>query len=105
MKAPVRNHPKLRFWRVSSWPPAFSSSYGSTTIFPVGEQGVLKSVSRLPASSALPAHLELTIEFSGWTFTGPLCIDDTALLPQLETFLAAHLGQELSAIGGEELDL
>jgi len=105
MKGMLRNHPKMRFGRASSWPPQCSGASDAYTQFPVGEQGTLKAVEFLPADHTGPDRLSITIEYGGRFFPAILRIDDTGALPRLRDFLRSHVGKELSAIGGLEVDL
>jgi hypothetical protein len=103
MKRMLRNHPKMTFGGASSWPPQCGGASNAYTQSPLGEQGTLKAVESLPADR--PDHLWITIEYRGRFFSGSLQIDDTGALPGLDAFLRSHVGEELSDIGGLEVDL
>lgn len=107
MRAMLRNHPKMKFGGgiASSWPPQCGGSYDANTQFPVGEQGTLKAVQLLPADRSGPDRLWVTIEYRGNSSCGILQIDDTPALPTLASFLQSHTGEELSVIGGLEVNL
>lgn len=107
MKAILRNHPKVKFGGgiASSWPLQCGGSYDANTQFPIGEQGVLKAVDFLPAGRFSSDRLEITIEYRGNFSSGILQVDDSSVLPQLCAFLGSHVGEELAAIGGLEIDL
>jgi hypothetical protein len=107
MKAPLRNHPKMKFGGgiASSWPPDCGGSYNANTVFPMAEQGTLKNVELLPADRSMPERLSVTIEYLGNAFSGILQIDDTAAISKLDSFLRSQIGEELSAIGDLGVDL
>ena len=107
MKAALRNHPKMKFGGgvASSWPPDYGGSGDSNTKFPIGEQGTLKVVEFHKEGGSLPDCLWVTIEYLGRSFSGPLIVDDVDVLGRLKEFLGSHLGEELSVIGGLEIDL
>lgn len=106
MKAALRNHPKMKFGGgiASSWPPQCGGSYDANTRFPIGEQGTLKGVEFLPADRSMPDRLWVTIEYLGNSSSGALTVDDASILGKLKDFLQSHIGEELSVIGGLEID-
>jgi hypothetical protein len=105
MKGMLRDHPKMRFGRASSWPLQWGGASDAYTQSPLGEQGTLKAVKFLPADRTGPDRLWITIEYRGRFFSGSLQIDDTGALPGLDAFLKSHVGEELSDIGDLEVDL
>jgi hypothetical protein len=72
---------------------------------PIGEQGTLKAVELMPPDQSAPAHLWLTVEYLGNSFSGSLQVDDESVLPKLCAFLRSHISEGLSAIGSLEIDL
>ncbi len=82
---------------ISVWPPLWTSSYGPGDKFPLGEEGVLKSVKRRGD------RLGLTMEYEGRECSGSLQWDAPPSLDEVEKVLQACLGQPIKAIG--DLDL
>jgi hypothetical protein len=106
MKAALRNHPKMKFGGgiASSWPPQCGGSHRTGTPYHTGEQGILKRVEFFPADRSMPDRLWVTIEYLGNSSSGALTVDDASILGKLKDFLQSHIGEELSVIGGLEID-
>jgi hypothetical protein len=106
MRATLRNHPKMKSAGgiKSSWPLGFGGSHRTGTPYHTGEQGSLKGVEFLPSYGSAPNRLRVTIEFLGNASSGILAVDDASILGKLKDFLQSHIGEELSVIGGLEID-
>jgi hypothetical protein len=84
----------MRYRGSPAWPPRFG---------PIGERGALVSV-EYRDDQAPERRLSLTVECDGQTFSGPLFVDDEALLPFLQRQLDRFIGRTLGDIG-DALDL
>ena len=69
-----------------------------------GEVGALKAIEKVPASSAMPAHANVVIEYEGGTFSGLLIVDDLEFLDTVHRTLNGCIGRAISEIGSLELD-
>jgi len=105
MKAQLRMHPKLRYHGARTWPPDWGGAYDSTTLFPVGEQGVLQDVDIAQRDLIGPERLDLTVEYEGRKHSGQIWVDDPVLVPKLRQILERHIGEPMNEIGSLEVDL
>jgi hypothetical protein len=105
MEAQLRTHPKLKYEGARTWPPALGGGYAPTTIFPVGEQGILREVKLIDRDYIGPRRLELVVDYLGKRRSGQIWIDDTSVVPKLYHILKEHLGEPLSDLGSLVVDL
>lgn len=101
----LRDHPKMRYKGEPNWPPQWGGAYRSGAKSPIGEVGILKSVQKVGADAALPAHLLLAIEFERATWSGDLMLDDLNIFNRLYKKLCDCIGQPIREIGDTEIDL
>lgn len=94
----LRRHPKV------NWPPQWSGSCGPDARFPVGEDGVLKTVQYLTVDPTACARVHMRIEHDGHEFWSFLPCDDPVVLSMLYGKLKRCIGQSLRDIGSLELD-
>jgi hypothetical protein len=105
MKACVREHPKLKWQGISIWPPQWGGSYGPGDKFPRPEEGQLEEVQINEEDYIGPRRLGVTIRFEGRKYSGQMPLDDPEAATRLYEFLKERLGQPLSEIGNEVVDL
>jgi len=98
----LRDHPKLNWNGLSTWPPQLGGSYGPGTKFPLGEESILKAVRLHEAEHIGPARLQLEVEHEGDTSNGNLLSDDTKFLQQLHEMLKGCFEQPIQKIGNLE---
>jgi hypothetical protein len=101
----LRKHPKMTWKGSPSWPSQWGGATGpgARTRLAVGEVGILKSVERVPASSGLPAQLDLEIEYDQGIHTGAILVDDPDFLDLIYQTLEGCIGQSISEIGSLDL--
>jgi hypothetical protein len=105
MKEYLRDHPKLRWQGISTWPPQCSGSYGRGDKFPALGQGKLAGVKILAEDYIGPRRLGVTIEHGGMMSSGQVPADDPEVVTRLYEFLKDRIGQPLGKIGDELVDL
>ena len=105
MKAHLRDHPKLRWQGISTWPPPWSGAYGRGDTFPPSGEGKLAAVKIWDEDYIGPRRLGVTIEQGGLMSSGQVPADDPDVVTRLYEFLKHHIGQSLSELGNELVDL
>ncbi len=105
MQAQLRTHPKLKYEGARTWPPDWGGAYGPTTLFPIGEQGILREVKLIDRDYIGPSRLELVVDYLGQRHSGQIWVDDTGVIPKLYQILKEHLGEPISDLGSLVVDL
>ena len=100
----LRDHPKMKWHGLLSWPPQWGGSYGPGQKFAIGEVGVLKDVHLREAFVSMPARLNLVIEYEGGTHSGLLLLDDPSFMEPLCRRLRECIGLPIHEIGNSEID-
>lgn len=108
-KAPIdrkyrfRDHPKLRYHGVPTWPPEWGGVCGSCGSTPRGEAGILLDVKKVDEDSLYPEHLILTVEHDGREYFGGLWIEEPESLEKFYDLLKENLGKKIEEIGKMEI--
>lgn len=105
MKRQLRYHPKMKQKGYLNWPPGWAGSYDAKTVFPTGEQGILRAVEICERDAIGPRGLVLTTEFRGNRHSGVLRFDDEAVVDPLFDTMKGMIGSEIREIGDIEIDL
>jgi hypothetical protein len=106
MKARVREHPKLAWRGVLSWPPPFGAS-GNEPIAPPLE-GVLTAVQCLegPSISEFEYRVRITRDCGGKESSGSMCIHNRETAQRFARELLQYTGRfTIGEIGDLEIDL
>lgn len=99
----LRDHPKLRYHGVPTWPPNWGGTYKGHDPIPQGEIGILRNVEKIEANSFYPDHLFLTVEYNGNSYTGGLWIEDSEFFEKFFDFLKKSIGKKTEEIGKMEI--
>ncbi len=100
----LRRHPDIKHKGTSTWPPSFGGSYGRGDRFPQGEEGELVDVEYREDVLGSPPHVWISIRYQERISSGPLLVDDIALLPFLASELGRFIGGPLAEAGSMDLD-
>ena len=92
----LRDHPRLVYHKIPSWPPPWMWIGMKKRRYPQGEVGVLKKLSAVPVRK----RCFLTIECDNESYMGCLFVSDASFCQQLFTVLQQHLGSTIEQIGG-----
>ena len=85
---------------IPAWPPRWVPSYDGTSILPIGEDGFLTWVERMPNGPGL----WLTMRLDGVARRGPLLWSGWPSLLELERVLKGQIGRGIRDIGFVEID-
>lgn len=97
----LRNHPRVSYKGVRSWPPAWFWIAGDTNKYPEGEVGILKELLK---SFIQPSNrFFLVIEYGAALYLGSLLFDQPALCEEVYTLLKDYYGHTIEYIGGLDL--
>ncbi len=100
----LRDHPKLKWYGLRSWPPLWGGSYGIGQKFAIGEVGVLKDVQFREAFVSMPPRLNIVIEYEGGTHSALLLLEDVSFMEPLYRRLRECIGLRIHEIGDSETD-
>src|SRR5579885_3176862 len=95
----LRNHPKLRWRGISTWPPQVGGAYGRGDEFPMLGDGVLEDVKILEHDLVGPRRLGVTVAYGGRKYSGQVPVDDPEVVTHLYAFLKTRVGRSLREIG------
>ena len=98
----LRKHNLMTWQGRPNWPPNWNGPQAHDSAPPTGEVGTLIRVERGFKSVTAP-HCFLSTRLNNQEYCGWLFFDDEAFSQQIFTTLHAHLGSQLSKIGGLEL--
>src|SRR5271155_1247657 len=104
IKAPLRNHPKMKYQGISSWPPTWSGAYGVEDTFPGSEDGVLEDVEVVERDFIGPRRLEVLMSYRGRKSPGQIWVDDQKAIPVLYEALRKLVGHPMREIGDLQID-
>jgi hypothetical protein len=97
----LRDHPLMRYHRLSNWPPAWFWIGGLENKRPSGEIGIFKSVE---LSTIEPANrCFLSIDYEGSSYMGCLLFEDHAFCDQIVKLLRGYLNRPIAEIGSLDL--
>jgi hypothetical protein len=97
----LRDHPKLAYLGVHSWPPAWVWRGGNKYSEPVGEVGVLNDVK---LSNIEPCEsCFLIIAHEGQEYAGALLFEDPLLCREIYKVLFQRRGESIESIGDIDL--
>ncbi|MCL4461334.1 MAG: hypothetical protein M1297_06460 [Nitrospirae bacterium] len=99
----LRDHPKMRYHGVPTWPPGWGGEYQSYDVFPRGEEGILLKVDKIEADAKYPERLGLTIQYRGRPYYGELWVEDSYFLAKIHGILQENIGTNLMTIGQLEI--
>ena len=99
----LRDHPKLRYHGVPTWPPDWGGTYKGHDLIPQGEIGILRNVEKIDSNSYYPDHLFLTVEYNGKGYTGGLWIEESEFLEKIFDLLKKNKGKKTEEIGKMEI--
>jgi hypothetical protein len=105
VKAQLRNHPKVKYKGVSSWPPMWAGAYGPKDTFPAPEDGVLEDVELVDRDFIGPRRLELLMSHRGLKSSGQIWVDDEKVIPVLYAALKKMIRHPIREIGNLQIDL
>jgi hypothetical protein len=103
MKAYLIEHPKLKWEGISTWPPRVGGAHGPGDKFPMPGEGNLENVEIREEDYI--GRLSVTVDFMGRKYSGQLPADDPQVVTNLYQFLKKHLGEPVSEIGKQMVDL
>jgi len=72
-----RDHPKLRYHGLPTWPPDWGGVDGGCDVTPRGEVGILHNVAKVEADSLYPERLFLAMEYNGKATSGGLWVEES----------------------------
>ena len=96
----LRNHPLMSFQGVGNWPPDWKLSFGTSSVPPTGEVGMLD---RVPTSTTDPCLCFIMMLHEGRYYIGELKFDDDEFCRQICELLNANLGLSLRDIGSLDI--
>ncbi len=102
MAVELRNHPRMSYRKVPSWPPSWVWISGSEDKQPKGEVGVLKQV-RMVNGHPIVHRCFLWMEYEDGTYLGCLLLDNLSFCKQLSRLLEKNVGRSVKEIGGLDL--
>jgi len=102
MPVELRNHPRMSYRKVPSWPPSWVWISGSEDKQPKGEVGVLKQV-RMVNGHPIVHRCFLWMEYEDGTYLGCLLLDNLSFCKQLSRLLEKNVGRSVKEIGGLDL--
>ncbi len=105
VKAQLRNHPKVKYKGVSSWPPMWAGAYGPGDTFPGPEDGILEDVELVERDFIGPRRLELLMSYRGLKSSGQIWVDDQKVISILYEALKKLIGRPIREIGDFQIDL
>jgi hypothetical protein len=97
----LRNHPRMSYRRVPSWPPTWLWRGGNETTHPKGEVGILKDV--IPSTIEPYDRCFLVTEHRGAEYIGALLLSDTAFCREIFGVLVQNRGKPIQEIGSVNL--
>ena len=102
MPVELRNHPRMSYRKVPSWPPSWVWISGSEDKQPKGEVGILKQV-RMVNGHPIVHRCFLWMEYEDGTYLGCLLLDNLSFCKQLSRLLEKNVGRSVKEIGGLDL--
>ena len=102
MLVELRNHPRMSYRKVPSWPPSWVWISGSEDKQPKGEVGILKQV-RMVNGHPIVHRCFLWMEYEDGTYLGCLLLDNLSFCKQLSRLLEKNVGRSVKEIGGLDL--
>jgi hypothetical protein len=105
MEAHLRDHPKLKWHGISTWPPQAGGAHGGGDISPALGEGNLADVRLQERDYIGPRRLAVTIEHQGREYGGQAPADDPEVITRLYSFLKRRIGHSLNQISDEIADL
>ena len=102
MAVELRNHPRMSYRKVPSWPPSWVWMSGSEDKQPKGEVGILKQV-RMVNGHPIVHRCFLWMEYEDGTYLGCLLLDNLSFCKQLSRLLEKNVGRSVKEIGGLDL--
>jgi hypothetical protein len=102
MAVELRNHPRMSYRKVPSWPPSWVWISGSEDKQPKGEVGILKQV-RMVNGHPIVHRCFLWMEYEDGTYLGCLLLDNLSFCKQLSRLLEKNVGRSVKEIGGLDL--
>ena len=102
MAVELRNHPRMSYRKVPSWPPSWVWISGSEDKQPKGEVGILKQV-RMVNGHPIVHRCFLWMEYEDGTYLGCLLLDNLSFCKQLSRLLEKNIGRSVKEIGGLDL--
>lgn len=105
MKACLREHPKVAWQGIQTWPPQVVGAPGPGDRHLMLGEGNLDNVEIREEDYIGPRRLSVTVDFMGRKYSGQLPADDPQVVTNLYQFLKKHLGEPVSEIGKQVVDL
>ncbi len=105
MQQMLRNHPKLKWRGISTWPPRLGGPYAPGEVLPDPEETTLADVELIDLDFAGPRRLAIWLEFSGRRHAGQIWADDPEVVDKLYNLLKLRKGRPLREISNEQVDL
>ena len=105
MQGILRNHPKLKWLGIQTWPPQLGGAYAPGDIFPDPEETTLADVEIYDRDFAGPRRLGITVEFGDRKLYGQVWADDPEVVDRLYSFLKRRQGHSLREISNEQIYL
>ena len=105
MKAVLREHPKLRWRGVTTWPPQLGGAFVDGDKFPAPDETTLTEVTVHERDLAGPLRLGVTVDYSGRKHSGQVWADDPDAIRNLYRFLSTRVGHPMREISNEVVDL
>ena len=102
MAVELRNHPRMSYRKVPSWPPSWVWISGSEDKQPKGEVGILKQV-RMVNGHPIVHRCFLWMEYEDGTYLGCLLLDNLSFCKQLSRLLQKNVVRSVKEIGGLDL--
>lgn len=104
MQEILRKHPKLKWRGVTTWPPQLGGVVDRER-FPQADETILADVTVHDQDFAGPRRVGVTVDYAGRKHSGQVFADDSEVIAKLYGFLRAHIGDPLSKIENEIVDL
>ena len=105
MKAYLRDHPKLNWHGIRTWPPRAGGSHQTGERYLTPGEGKLADVKLWEEDYAGPRRLGVTIEYGGLKYSGQVPADEPEVVTHLYEFLKRQVDRPLRDIGNELVDL
>src|SRR5881409_3770809 len=102
MRVELRNHPRMSYRKVPSWPPSWVWISGSEYKQPKGEVGILKQV-RMVDGHPIVHRCFLWIEYESSMYLGCLLLSDLSFCESVSKLLEENIGRSIEYISGLDL--
>ena len=105
MRAYLKEHPKLKWHGIRTWPPWAGGSHQTGERYLTPGEGKLADVRLWEEDYAGPRRLGVTVEHLGRKYSGQVPADEPEVVTRLYEFLKGQLDRPLSDISNELVDL